>query len=103
MPKRSVAEVANTVRTSRRPPAQLITGAAPSFNEHGATWANLGAPRTSTNGSRQKTRRGGIGSWVPGRLEPAGAMEDRMNEDRFNMELRKFLKEVGVTSQREVE
>jgi hypothetical protein len=30
-------------------------------------------------------------------------MEDRMNEDRFNMELRKFLKEVGVTSQREVE
>ena len=26
-----------------------------------------------------------------------------MNEDRFNMELRKFLKEVGVTSQREVE
>jgi hypothetical protein len=26
-----------------------------------------------------------------------------MDEDRFNMELRKFLKEVGVTSQREVE
>lgn len=26
-----------------------------------------------------------------------------MNEDRFNMELRKFLKEVGVTSQREIE
>jgi len=26
-----------------------------------------------------------------------------MDEDRFNLELRKFLKEVGVTSQREVE
>ena len=26
-----------------------------------------------------------------------------MDEDRFNMTLRKFLKEVGVTSQREVE
>ena len=26
-----------------------------------------------------------------------------MNEDRFNMEVRKFLKEVGVTSQRELE
>ena len=28
---------------------------------------------------------------------------DPMDEDRFNMALRKFLKEVGVTSQREVE
>ncbi len=26
-----------------------------------------------------------------------------MDEDRFNMEMRKFLKEVGVTSQREIE
>ena len=26
-----------------------------------------------------------------------------MNADRFNMEIRKFLKEVGVTSQREIE
>ncbi len=26
-----------------------------------------------------------------------------MNEDRFNIEVRKFLKEVGVTSQREIE
>jgi hypothetical protein len=26
-----------------------------------------------------------------------------MNEDTFNMELRKFLKKVGITSQREVE
>jgi len=26
-----------------------------------------------------------------------------MNEDRFNMEIRKFLKKVGVTSQREIE
>jgi ribosomal protein L1 len=29
--------------------------------------------------------------------------EVRMNEDRFNMEMRKFLKKVGVTSQREIE
>jgi len=26
-----------------------------------------------------------------------------MNEDRFNMDVRKFLKTVGVTSQREIE
>jgi 16S rRNA U516 pseudouridylate synthase RsuA-like enzyme len=30
-------------------------------------------------------------------------MEVHMDEDRFNMEVRKFLKEVGVTSQREIE
>lgn len=29
--------------------------------------------------------------------------EAGMNEDRFNMEIRKFLKKVGVTSQREIE
>jgi hypothetical protein len=26
-----------------------------------------------------------------------------MDEDRFNMEVRKFLKQVGITSQREIE
>ena len=26
-----------------------------------------------------------------------------MNEDKFNIEVRKFLKEVGITSQREIE
>lgn len=26
-----------------------------------------------------------------------------MNEDKFNMELRKFLKKVGITSQRDIE
>jgi hypothetical protein len=26
-----------------------------------------------------------------------------MNEDNFNMEIRKFLKKVGITSQREIE
>jgi hypothetical protein len=30
-------------------------------------------------------------------------MEDNMDEDRFNMDIRKFLKVVGVTSQREIE
>ena len=29
--------------------------------------------------------------------------ESRMDEDRFNMSIRKFLKVVGVTSQREIE
>ena len=29
--------------------------------------------------------------------------EESMNEDRFNMDIRKFLKIVGVTSQREIE
>jgi hypothetical protein len=32
-----------------------------------------------------------------------GSKEDQMNVDIFNMELRKFLKRVGVTSQREIE
>ena len=30
-------------------------------------------------------------------------MEALVNEDKFNMELRKFLKKVGITSQREIE
>jgi Family of unknown function (DUF6494) len=30
-------------------------------------------------------------------------MEGAMNEERFNMDIRKFLKVVGVTSQREIE
>jgi Family of unknown function (DUF6494) len=29
--------------------------------------------------------------------------EDTMDDDKFNMSLRKFLKQVGVTSQREIE
>jgi hypothetical protein len=29
--------------------------------------------------------------------------EIKVNEDKFNMSLRKFLKQVGVTSQREIE
>jgi Family of unknown function (DUF6494) len=37
-----------------------------------------------------------------GRLSEA-ASEAIMNEDAFNLSLRKFLKKVGVTSQREVE
>jgi hypothetical protein len=31
------------------------------------------------------------------------AQESAMNEDRLNIEIRKFLKTVGVTSQREIE
>ena len=30
-------------------------------------------------------------------------MEAGMNDDQFNLEVRKFLKKVGVTSQREIE
>jgi hypothetical protein len=31
------------------------------------------------------------------------SLETTMNEDTFNMEVRKFLKKVGITSQREIE
>jgi hypothetical protein len=34
---------------------------------------------------------------------PIPASETEMNEDVFNMELRKLLKKVGITSQREIE
>ena len=34
---------------------------------------------------------------------PVPRMEDSMSEDAVNMAIRKFLKEVGVTSQREIE
>ena len=40
----------------------------------------------------------GAGSWPREQIEETG-----MDEDRFNMAVRKFLKEVGVTSQREIE
>ena len=35
--------------------------------------------------------------------EPPSAMEIPMNEDLFNIEIRKFLKRLGVTSQRAIE
>jgi hypothetical protein len=38
-----------------------------------------------------------------GERRPKRAKEATMNEDVFNMSLRKFLKKVGVTSQREIE
>ncbi len=40
--------------------------------------------------------------WVGQRLPP-GSREVVTNEDTFNIEVRKFLKQVGVTSQREIE
>jgi ribosomal protein L1 len=50
-------------------------------------------------------------AWPPARAyaAPCGRVSGRaseggvMNEDTFNMETRKFLKKVGVTSQREIE
>jgi len=36
------------------------------------------------------------------RVQPRRS-ENQMNEDRFNMDIRKYLKTVGVTSQREIE
>jgi len=36
-------------------------------------------------------------------LCPPYQLEDVMNEDAFNMSVRKFLKKVGVTAQREIE
>jgi hypothetical protein len=35
-------------------------------------------------------------------LQESG-MTENMNQDRFNMSVRKFLKQVGVTAQREIE
>jgi hypothetical protein len=35
--------------------------------------------------------------------DPPATREEAMNEDVLNMEIRKFLKRVGVTSQREIE
>jgi len=46
--------------------------------------------------------RGGAGRYLLGQI-PNPALETDMNEDVFNMELRKLLKKVGVTSQREIE
>ncbi len=40
--------------------------------------------------------------WVGQRLPP-GSREVVMNEDTFNIEVRKFLKQLGITSQREIE
>ncbi len=37
-----------------------------------------------------------------GRRLPLGTREAVMNEDTFNIQVRKFLKEVDVTSQREI-
>ena len=40
---------------------------------------------------------------APRRTRTRCPQEAAMDEDRFNIEIRKFLKEVGVTSQREIE
>jgi len=37
------------------------------------------------------------------RNRPPETSEGAMDEDKFNIEVRKFLKEVGITSQREIE
>jgi hypothetical protein len=57
------------------------------------------------NGLRSRRRVVGPGA-VPRRRCDTGkgdGEEKAMNEDKFNMSLRKFLKQVGVTSQREIE
>ncbi len=48
---------------------------------------------------------GGLARGRPSRYRGTRQQEDEvtMNEDVFNMEIRKFLKLVGVTSQREIE
>jgi hypothetical protein len=45
--------------------------------------------------------KGRVGSLLT--LDRTNDREVRMDEDKFNMSLRKFLKQVGVTSQREIE
>ncbi len=46
--------------------------------------------------------RGEAGRYLRGQI-PNPDLETEMNEDVFNMELRKLLKKVGITSQREIE
>jgi hypothetical protein len=46
---------------------------------------------------------GGLLQAEPRRNRDAANGGREMNEDRFNMDVRKFLKVVGVTSQREIE
>jgi hypothetical protein len=41
--------------------------------------------------------------WYDDSYRSAATVESAMDEDRVNMEIRAFLKEVGVTSQREIE
>jgi hypothetical protein len=45
---------------------------------------------------RQSRPHGGIG-------QQESEMTENMNQDRFNMSVRKFLKQLGVTGQREIE
>jgi hypothetical protein len=60
---------------------------------------------TAVGGSGPNARAGGSAQEVDGLTRALGqeSREAAMDEDRFNMEVRKFLKEVGVTSQREIE
>jgi len=47
--------------------------------------------------------RGDVPSLLEIRAETTGNREVVMNEDTFNMEVRKFLKQLGITAQREIE
>jgi hypothetical protein len=63
------------------------------------------SPKGSTrlqNGDRGRERLPGDCGLIR-RPQSSPVTEDHMNEDRFNMDIRKFLKVVGVTSQREIE
>src|ERR1700756_1026314 len=59
-------------------------------------------PTRFQNGRRGRIRLPGDCGLIRPR-NTARLSEDHMNEDRFNMDIRKFLKTVGVTSQREIE
>jgi Family of unknown function (DUF6494) len=58
--------------------------------------------RRGKNGLRTRRRASAL---TPRRCSTSkvDGKEKAMNEDKFNMSLRKFLKQVGVTSQREIE
>jgi hypothetical protein len=58
----------------------------------------IGVPRLFQAG----LNRGGAGRQAP-RIPFTGHGEASMNDETFNMDIRKFLKKVGVTSQREIE
>jgi hypothetical protein len=62
-----------------------------------------GAARSNFRGEICHTGRRLASAIRAGRHLPMNAWRKAMNEDRFNMDIRKFLKVVGVTSQREIE
>src|SRR6185295_15808059 len=73
---------------------------------HGTARRNLQAPPAGQRPPGLRCSTAGASRAGRGKAEPIGhpaQWRAAMDEDRFNQSLRKFLKQVGVTSQREIE